>query len=336
MRDLTLENLKTNMESNGRALELFAAYIRHEPELVKPEMIKTICDDCKAAPEQAFAAILSAAFGLDPENDRSDRIFERRYVEKAVKLLDPADYESDPYYVNIAVKGAKRGKWELCTKSYAPYEGFVYDDILCLDDHVELPRIGFFEKRFRFAAVLENGIEWMTITPNEINTMRAPVSQARGKVLTYGLGMGYFAYMAHRKDGVESVTVVERDPDVISLFKEFILPQFDRPEKIGIVRADAFEHAGKILPTSDFDFVFVDLWHDVSDGLDMYFRMKKKERLSPHIEFTYWIERSLISALRRMVYEELISRRGITASEILPMLEDGYLISLAGDIRRQD
>lgn len=336
MYDITLKNLKNNMDMNGRALELFAAYLRYDSELVKPDMMRSICDECRASPEQAFSAVLSAAFGLDGESNRQDRIFERQYVERAVRLLDPSDYIRDPYYSRIVIPDVTKGRWRLLYKTYAPYEGFVCDDMLCLDSHVEVPQIGFFDRPFRFAAVLENGVEWMTITPNEINTMRAPVAGARGKVITYGLGMGYFAYMAHIKPQVDSVTIVERDPDVISLFSEYLLPQFDHPEKITVVRADAFAHAEKILPSSGFDCAFVDLWHDVSDGLDLYFRMKRLERLSPKIKFSYWIERSLLCALRRMVFDNLSGRAGLSPADILPMLEDDYLRSLAGDVKRQN
>ena len=45
-----------------------------------------------------------------------------------------------------------------------------------------------------------------------------------------------------------------------------------------------------------YDFVFTDLWHDVSDGIDMYLKMKKYEKQSP-ILFSYWIEKSILCYL---------------------------------------
>ena len=54
--------------------------------------------------------------------------------------------------------------------------------------------------------------------------MKLPVERAKGKVLTFGLGLGYFAYMCSLKEEVESVTVVEKDKSVIKLFNEIILP----------------------------------------------------------------------------------------------------------------
>jgi AraC-like DNA-binding protein len=60
----------------------------------------------------------------------------------------------------------------------------------------------------------------MSITPNEIVTMREPVARASGRVLTLGLGLGYYAYMVHLKEDVTDVTVVEREQAVIDLFEK--------------------------------------------------------------------------------------------------------------------
>lgn len=79
----------------------------------------------------------------------------------------------------------------------------------------------------------------MTTIPNEINTMKDPIDKARGDVLTYGLGLGYYVYMVANKDEVRSITAVENDDEIIALFRQHILPQFSHPEKVIIVRDDA-------------------------------------------------------------------------------------------------
>jgi spermidine synthase len=109
-----------------------------------------------------------------------------------------------------------------------------------------------------------------------------------------GLGLGYYAYMVSEKEDAKSVTVVEVNEDVINLFKQYILPQFKHAEKINIVKGDAFEFAQKHIIPGQFDFVFTDLWHDVSDGIDLYLKMKKYEAQSPETVFTYWIEKSIL------------------------------------------
>jgi hypothetical protein len=166
--------------------------------------------------------------------------------------------------------------------------------------------------------VLEDGNEWMTLTPVDLDTSDEAIEKAHGRVVTFGLGLGYYAYMVSCKDNVESITVVEKSEDVISLFKEYILPQFSHPEKVHIVNADAFEYAEFTMPKERFDVAFVDTWRDASDGAPMYEKMKALEHLSPYTEFLYWIENFLISRLRALRY-----------AEILDKIDDGEQITYA-------
>ncbi len=55
--------------------------------------------------------------------------------------------------------------------------------------------------------------------------MREPIEQAFGKVLSFGLGLGYYACKASEKKNVENVIIVDMN-DVIRLFKLYLLPQF--------------------------------------------------------------------------------------------------------------
>ena len=169
---------------------------------------------------------------------------------------------------------------------------------MIFDDFRELPPLGFFTEEFSFPAILENGNEWMTLTPVDLDTCEEAIEAAHGKVITFGLGLGYYAYMASEKETVDSVTVVELSEDVISLFKEHILPKMPNRHKIKIINADAFKYAEEQMPEENYDFAFVDTWRDASDGAPMYLRMKSLEHLSPSTEFMYWIENFLISRVR--------------------------------------
>ena len=162
--------------------------------------------------------------------------------------------------------------------------------------------------KFLLSAILENGNEWMTLTPVDLDTCEEAIETAKGKVVTFGLGLGYYAYMVSEKKDVDSVTVVELSNDVINLFKAHILPQMPNGHKINIVNADAFEYAEKIMPEENFDFAFVDTWRDASDGAPMYEKMRRLEECSKDTRFMYWIENFLISRLRALKYAELIEQ----------------------------
>ena len=57
------------------------------------------------------------------------------------------------------------------------------------------------------------------------------------------------------------------------------------------LQADAFDHMKNTLPQENCGTVFADLWHDVSDGLPLYRRMKALETPGPR--YLYWIEPTL-------------------------------------------
>lgn len=284
-------------ELNLLMLERVSAYLNHHASAITAQHVKDVMD-CGVGEERAVCMLLCAFCGLDETAGEPDRTLVRDYFQESVKRLDAAAYRSNPYMQAIRFPHKKLGRWELKRLEYAPYELFVRDDLLLDEDGREIPRIGYFGEAFSYPAVLQDGREWMTVTPVEINTMAPVIAAARGHVVAMGLGLGYFAFMASEKPEVNAVTVVERDADAIALFRRHILPQCPHGDKIRIVQADAFTFARDELPGLRADSVFVDLWHDVSDGAAMYLRMKALEALSPDTRFDYWIETSIRSFLR--------------------------------------
>jgi hypothetical protein len=277
---------------NYRVIAWLSNYLNNAPDLIGKEAIEAVVE-CGVSYEYAFALLLTANFGLDIVDNGDDRNLFHQYFIPMVHQLDVRKYYANPYYKNIKIPPAKLGHCALGYEKYQPFEGFVCNDIIQTEEGREIPQIGFFDTEFGFPAVLEDDRIWMTITPNEIETMKEAVDQAFGRVLTFGLGLGYYAYMVSEKDDVESVTVVEMNEDVIRLFNRYIRPQFNKAKKITVIKADAFEYAQNQMAKEDYDFVFTDLWHDVSDGIDMYLKMKKYEAQNPNTVFAYWIEKSI-------------------------------------------
>ena len=260
-------------------------------------MIDTLTEDGEIRIEAAISALLSEIFNLEFE-DSDDRRIIMDYLTPSIRILDAKKYENDPYYKNIHLEDLTDGNWEIRWEEYAPYQAVICHDMIIEEDFKEIPPLGFFPEGFRFPAILEGGNEWMTLTPVDLDTCEKAIKAAHGKVVTFGLGLGYYAYMASEKEDVESVTVVELSGDVIRLFKEHILPQIPNKHKIKIVNSDAFEYAEKVMPEEKFDVAFVDTWRDASDGAPMYKRMKTLEKHSPNTEFLYWVEGFLRSRLR--------------------------------------
>lgn len=301
-----LDRLISTFERNFKITRHYAEYLERYPELITEEMINTLTEDGEITKEEALVALLSEVFALDFEKSE-DRILIRDYLTPSVRLLDAKRYEENPYYKNVKLENLKDGDWEIRWEEYKPYQAVIAGDMIISDDFTEVPPLGFFEESFRFPAVLEGGNEWMTLTPVDLDTCDEAINAAHGRVVTFGLGLGYYAYMVSEKSEVESVTVVELSEGVIRLFSEHILPQMPNRHKIKIVNADAFEYAKNIMPDEKFDYAFVDTWRDASDGAPMYKKMRELEKLNPDTEFSYWIENFLISRLRAEKFAELMS-----------------------------
>ncbi len=270
---------------------------------------------------RAAEYVTAVGFG-DAIRDAVYRIFEeeaaapyeslmKRYTPEALAeaLFDAAAVQihrlpaetvlENPYYKAVRPVKGTAGAISLLTSDYVPYEIFqMY--------HEERPRvspfatadIGFFEKPVTFPVLEEDGRVWMSVVHSEIASMAAGIAAAHGRVVTFGLGLGYYAFMAAAKDDVSHVTVIERNPDVIALFETYILPQFPFAEKIEIIEADAFQFLEE---TEDgaYDFGYADFWEGTEDGTLLYLKFLQKAKRFTKTKLAYWIESVFIDAYFR-------------------------------------
>jgi hypothetical protein len=159
------------------------------------------------------------------------------------------------------------------------------------------------------ATFLRQGKEvWMLDAPSEANTMDPYAKKAQGHVLTFGLGIGYFVYMAALNPEVQSITVIERSRSVIDLFESVFLPQFPKHIPISIIQGDAFNFFDEDY-LNDYDYVFVDIWQSNDDG---YLLIEKLlgQYLPHHDKVDFWIESSCFEFMPALIaqYFEALSR----------------------------
>ncbi len=210
---------------------------------------------------------------------------------------------TNPYYNNIMIpEDLTLGSHHFAVMRYEQGE------ILELNpdnvDGMYVPHYGYLQDAIEVPCITEDKPEesvWMSLSPGEIITMEEDINHAHGKVLTLGLGLGYYAFMTARKANVSSVTVVERDSDTITLFDNYIRGQFGKDEagsdisdKIKIIKTDAFSYMAK-LKDGDYDYIFADLWEGPYDGKPMYREIKKITDGFYNTEVHYWILPQMLS-----------------------------------------
>ena len=238
--------------------------------------------------KEAMMQMFTKAFDIDYELDENKEVMDS-YILNNLKKLDSKEYLDNEYAKTIKVTG-KHKKYALKYIDYEPYQLFAYDDI-SLEGDKENSRIGYFNQKFSYLALTEGNNIWMSLNPNEIETMKPFIDKAKGNVLVLGLGMGYVPFMMALKSEVKSVTIIEKDPEIIGLFNSLIYPNFKNKEKIKIIEDDAINYVKK---QNKYDYIFADLWHSPEDGLSLFVQLK---RINKSIDC--WLEVSMYALLRR-------------------------------------
>ena len=250
-------------------------------------------------------------------------------ILKKCRVFDAEEFMNNPYIKNIDFHEKHYGDYELCYDEFMPYELSIYGPPEHLQhSHIDVPCISCFSKTLKYPALKQKSIRstWMSITPNEVCTMADAIANAKGKVLTLGCGIGYFAYMASLKDEVESVTIIECEQDVIDLFETHILPQFQYKEKIHIIKADAIEYMRE-LTDGEFDYCFADIWIGMAD-IEPYFAVKEIGRTLRKTKIDYWIEKSFAAYLSSSIWTEMVQAfsKAIETDELnIPDMPEGSI-----------
>lgn len=300
-----LSKLQTLIDTkylNMEADDLFSSYLQEDYLSVTRQDVMDLVNTQSMSKKEAFLTSLLLNRDISPEDEEIQKMKEEGYFEK-VDRLNAMPYKKNPYGASLDIQEKEEAEWSLSYNYYAPYEGFLYDDVYSDPNHYFMERnsIGFFEEKVPYLCLIEKSVLWMSITPFEINTMKTAIDNAHGKVITYGLGLGYFSFMAINNPNVESVTVIEKDPKAIKMFESEILPKIRLRDKLTIIKGDAVCYTKKRFSEDHYDYAFFDIYHSAADGIESYLRMKKIEDRNPECEFVYWIENSLLALLRRFI-----------------------------------
>lgn len=111
----------------------------------------------------------------------------------------------------------------------------------------------------------------MSNTPMERRTAVEAFHNAAGRVLINGLGLGMVLEGVLAKPEVTDVTVIELDPDVISL----VGPHFAADPRLRIINADAYLW---VPPKGEkWDYAWHDIWDDINaDNLPLMSKLTRK------------------------------------------------------------
>lgn len=150
-------------------------------------------------------------------------------------------------------------------------------------------------------AICDDAGPWMSASYNELLSMQECIDNAHGDVLIFGLGLGCCVYECLLKEDVNSITVVELSQDVIDMFRNHLAEQFPHPEKLNIVKADAFEYM-KDVADGKYDYIYMDIWRTPLDGLGPYLKMLQYEKKMTNTRFGYWAEEGILDLVGDTIF----------------------------------
>jgi len=118
----------------------------------------------------------------------------------------------------------------------------------------------------KYTRLYVNGELAMSDTPMERRTNSFITQNAFGDILIGGLGLGMILLEIQGNDKVNSITVIEKHPEVI----EIVGRQLPLNNKVKIIEGDIFTYK----PERKYDLIWLDIWNSVNS--DVY-----KEEMKP-------------------------------------------------------
>lgn len=226
-------------------------------------------------------------------------------------FISSKDYQNSPYNKSIKLDSIQSDEFSYRTETINPNELFSISSIQFdpkreLNDSMCLVAL---DEAYQAAFLYQNEEVWMLDAPSEAETINPYAQKAHGNVLVFGLGIGYFPFMAMLNSNVSSITVIEKSKSVINMFNQYIKPQFPKKIEFNIIEGDAFDWFNEET-LNRFDYSFVDIWQSNQDGLLVIEQLLEKY-YPPYNKVDFWIETSCFEVLPTLIllYFEALSRR---------------------------
>ena len=170
--------------------------------------------------------------------------------------------------IEIDVPDGKSGDWEVASFEITEQAARMFNLRQMLNGHRRVVEVGHYKKLTRCGHII------MSNTIAEINDHMVFISAAEyygGDILINGLGLGVALKEILTSDKVTSVTIIEKEQDVINLVADTYL----KDARVLVIKADALEYKASV--GRRFSVVWHDIWDDItSDNLETMGTLHRK------------------------------------------------------------
>jgi hypothetical protein len=220
---------------------------------------------------------------------------EAHEVVLELRLLAPEPTSMMDLYRPMSFPRQKAGVYEIITETSEYFQ-------ITSSSHAQLLGVEAVSLNFGqpidFHVLTGNGCGIMASDkPDEIYVQYIAFHKMRGRVLVGGLGLGMAANMIAAMPEVGSVTVIEKEPDIIRLVDGNLDP------KVAVVQADVFEYVNQVAP-AQFDSAYYDTWYSTARrewGVSVVplYRASRRSRINI---LGAWGEHEMVSQLASSLY----------------------------------
>ena len=270
---------------NLKVLTHLLDYLKTRPDDIYEELVNNV-KQSGVNEEHAYALLLNSFLGLDDE-------YVKKYISFMVRKEKMDKYLNNPFYQKMDLEKQAYNNLEIDYSYIESYELYMLDEIDKYFDGRLFAQVGFSEDFLKCLTIYDKGKVLDRFSPLLVNASIIPLEKAKGKVAIFGLGIGYFAYMAHLKEKVKQITIYESNGDLIDLFKKYFLGKFDHKEKIKIVKKDPLSVLKNMNSEINANFIYINLWNNLEDGLKEYPRYQQLERIRIDAKTMYYLEESI-------------------------------------------
>ena len=115
---------------------------------------------------------------------------------------------------------------------------------------------------------------WMSLTPNEVFTLRGQIRRAKKDVAVAGLGLGWVSRKILERKQVDRLTIYEKDKHLIEYFGQSLIDDFG--DRVSLVHADAYE-----VDWFQHDVALWDIWKGLGNAAwDKKYKAIRSEMIS--------------------------------------------------------
>ncbi len=300
-----LNSIKNAIEKEGKASAVNVELIKKMKFLLHnriPDKAAETFDIYAQSTEDItiIETIIKKVLAFEYKNNIPKSVIDK--LTKHAKMLPNDIFNNDPYLNNIKFDNNKYNNLVMETDKCYKYQIFECDAPE-FTNYVYYPSWGFLRCEVTNYLLKNTKTDEFhkIFPPSEILQTQKHIDNANGNVLTLGLKLGYFPYLAGLKDDVSKITIIEEDNDIIGFFNEHIFTQFDEKtkSKITIINQNPIEYM-KNLVDGEFDYCFANLWDTPEQLLD-YCNLKRLHNKFTKMKIDYYKEFQLISEMYELV-----------------------------------